>query len=404
VATNTSSLSVTAIAAGLPRPERVVGMHFFNPPPRMPLVEVIAGAETSPHAIELARQTARAMGRTPILTRDGIGFVANRVARPFYTEALRIVDEGLATPEVVDGICRAGGFRMGPFELMDLVGLDTGLAVAESFARQSLGEPRWKPSHTQRRLVAAGRLGRKTGRGFHSYGAGDAAAAGLAVPASDPPRVSLPGRGSDAIALGERARSAGVAIVDEAPDLAVVFDRAELARVPESAPVAISCAHASLAAAQRPGSVGFDLLSPIEHASVLELTRLPRSDDDACRAAQALGQALGLEAVWVDDGPGLVLGRIVAQLVNEGCFAVGEGLAAPEDVDLATTLGFNHPHGPIAWGERIGWTAVRDRLDGLWNERREERYRVAPLLQRAAWCETSVRQLVPRGAARGVWG
>ncbi len=170
LATNTSSLSVTALAAGLPHPECVVGMHFFNPPARMRLVEVVAGEESSPPALAVAREAGEAMGKHVIDAADTPGFIVNRCNRPFGLEALRVVQDGLATPEQVDRICRmAGGFRMGPFELMDLVGLDVGLAVSRSFYEQSFGEPRWRPSPLVARRVAAGHLGRKAGRGWYEY-------------------------------------------------------------------------------------------------------------------------------------------------------------------------------------------------------------------------------------------
>lgn len=170
LATNTSSLSVTAIAGGVPVPERVIGMHFFNPPPLMRLVEVVAGDGSGEPALEAATELADAMGRTPIRVRDGIGFVANRCARPFTLESLRMLGEGVATVEEIDVTCRVGGgFRMGPFELMDLVGIDINFAVAQSFFEQSFGEPRWRPHPLHARMAASGRLGRKTGSGFYTY-------------------------------------------------------------------------------------------------------------------------------------------------------------------------------------------------------------------------------------------
>jgi 3-hydroxybutyryl-CoA dehydrogenase len=170
LATNTSSLSVTAIAADVPSPERVVGMHFFNPPALMELVEVVAGEESSEHALELAAQVARSMARTPIRVRDSIGFVANRCVRPFFLESLRMLAENAVTHDEIDRIVRVGvGFPMGPFELMDLIGLDVNFAVAKSFWARSFGEPRWRPSPLHERMVASGRLGRKSGRGFYLY-------------------------------------------------------------------------------------------------------------------------------------------------------------------------------------------------------------------------------------------
>jgi 3-hydroxybutyryl-CoA dehydrogenase len=170
LATNTSSLSVTAIASMVPIPERVVGMHFFNPPALMELVEVVAGDESREGDLQRATEVARGMGRTPIQARDSVGFVANRCVRPFFLESLRMLSEGVASHDEIDRILRLGaGLRMGPFELMDLIGIDVNFAVAKSFWEQSFGEPRWRPSPVHERMVASGRLGRKTGRGFYTY-------------------------------------------------------------------------------------------------------------------------------------------------------------------------------------------------------------------------------------------
>ncbi|MDP9135346.1 MAG: 3-hydroxyacyl-CoA dehydrogenase NAD-binding domain-containing protein, partial [Actinomycetota bacterium] len=170
LATNTSSIPVTALASAAERPENVVGMHFFNPPPLMRLLEVIRADQTGDRAVELAREVGAAMGKEVILAADGPGFLVNRCGRPFYTEALRCLQERLASHEAIDRIHRlGGGYRMGPFELMDLVGIDTGFEVAKSFTELSFGEPRWRPNPIQARMVAAGRLGRKSGRGYYDY-------------------------------------------------------------------------------------------------------------------------------------------------------------------------------------------------------------------------------------------
>jgi 3-hydroxybutyryl-CoA dehydrogenase len=174
LATNTSSLPVTAIAAGVPQRERVVGMHFFNPPALMRLVEVVATADSAPEALDATAEVGQRMGRTPIRAKDSPGFIANRLARPFTLESLRMLAGGVADAETIDRVCRtAGGFRMGPFELIDLIGLDVNLSVARSFYAQG-GEPeRWRPSEIQEALVTDGRLGRKSGRGFYDYGDDD---------------------------------------------------------------------------------------------------------------------------------------------------------------------------------------------------------------------------------------
>ena len=174
LASNTSSLSITAIAAQVSNPGRIVGMHFFNPPALMQLVEIVAGDESGEPALEAATEVARGMSRTPIRARDSVGFVANRCVRPFFLESLRMLAEGVAPHDEIDRIVRLGaGLRMGPFELMDLIGIDVNFAVARSFWEQSFGEPRWRPAPIHERMVASGRLGRKTGRGFYTYEEGE---------------------------------------------------------------------------------------------------------------------------------------------------------------------------------------------------------------------------------------
>ncbi|HEY3865955.1 MAG TPA: 3-hydroxyacyl-CoA dehydrogenase NAD-binding domain-containing protein [Solirubrobacteraceae bacterium] len=170
LATNTSSLLVTAIAAAASHPERVVGMHFFNPAPIMRLLEVVAGEQSDERSLAVARATGEAMGKTVIRAQDGPGFLVNRCNRPFGLEALRLLQERIAEIETIDRILRIeGGFRMGPFELSDLVGVDTGFEISKSFYEQSFGEPRWRPSPIQAKRVAAGLHGRKTGRGYYDY-------------------------------------------------------------------------------------------------------------------------------------------------------------------------------------------------------------------------------------------
>jgi 3-hydroxybutyryl-CoA dehydrogenase len=195
LASNTSSLRVGEIAAGVPGPERVVGMHFFNPPALMKLVEVVAAAESSERALALTTEVAEAMGRTPIRAKDSPGFVANRLARPFSLESLRILGDGLADAATIDRVVRlGGGFRMGPFELLDLIGLDVNLTIARSFFAQG-GEPeRWRPNPIQERLVAAGKLGRKSGEGYYSYAEGaqreDDPVLGIDPPTLDPEQLA----------------------------------------------------------------------------------------------------------------------------------------------------------------------------------------------------------------------
>ena len=367
LATNTSSLSVTALAAGVPHPERVVGMHFFNPPLKMRLLEVVAGEESSPDALAVAREAGEAMGKRVIEAADGPGFIVNRCNRPFGLEALRIVQDGIAAPEQVDRICRmAGGFRMGPFELMDLVGLDVGLAVSRSFYEQSFGEPRWRPSPLVARRVAAGHLGRKTGRGWYAYPPGRPAD-------PEPPEPGPPGRvtitGLDE--LRSRAAAAGWEVIEGEGRPGVTVDGHEL----------VLCDAAPLAA--HGAAAGFNLVPPL--GALVEVTGEPGP-------GERFFGSLGMHVERVGDAPGLVLGRIVAQLVNEAYFALGEGTGSAADIDAGMVLGLNHPRGPLEWCELWGPGAVLAVLDGL--QRRVPRGALPPGAGAAAGG--------PRGAARAV--
>jgi len=394
LATNTSSLSVTEIAAGVPHPERVVGMHFFNPAPVMRLVEVVAGERSGAAALETTRELGRAMGRRVIDATDGPGFLVNRCGRPFGLEALRLVQEGLATHEQVDRVCRlGGGFRMGPFELMDLVGIDVGFEVSKSFYAQSFGEPRWRPSMLAGRMAASGRLGRKSGGGWYEYPEGaphrpeDAAAP---EPGGGDGRLVVIGGGSALVeALADAAREAGWRVADpeaaegdEVPALVVDCGGLEEEVPLQGGPQLMLCDEAPLAELDPEGTAtGFFAAVPL--GGLVELTRSATTSDAAARAAEAFFASLGRHVEWVGDAPGLVLGRIVAQLVNEAAFALGEGVGAAEDIDAGMVLGLNHPRGPLEWGDAIGPSAVLGVLAGLYDEYREERYRPAPALLRA---------------------
>jgi 3-hydroxybutyryl-CoA dehydrogenase len=392
LATNTSSITVTSLAGAAERPENVVGMHFFNPPPLMELLEVIRADQTGERALRLAREAGEAMGKQVILAADGPGFLVNRCGRPFGAEGLRLLQERIASHEQIDRICRmAGGFRMGPFELMDLVGVDVGYEVARSFTELSFGEPRWKPSPIQARMVAAGRLGRKAGRGYYDY-SGDGPYRPEDTEPSPAPAgedagtfVAILGEGLIADALRERARTAGYELREGGPAELIVDAGVEPAHaLPGGAPLLVLCAGSSLSARGEPGAIGFHMLPPLDGCRLVELTRLPTAQPFAAEAAEGFFARLGFAAEWVGDAPGLVLGRIVCQLVNEACFAVGEGVGSEEDVDAGLTLGLRHPRGPFGWCDAIGVAHVCSVIDALWRERREERYRLAPLLRQRA--------------------
>jgi 3-hydroxybutyryl-CoA dehydrogenase len=207
LASNTSSLRVAEIAVGVPDPQRIVGMHFFNPPALMKLVEIVATPESSQQALRTATEVAERMGRSPIRAKDSPGFVANRLSRPFFLESLRMLGDGVGDAATIDRAVRGAGFRMGPFELIDLIGLDINLEIARSFYRQG-GEPeRWRPSPIQERLVAEGKLGRKSGAGYYSYPRPDEAETGAEPPAEILPRLYAQVANEAAFAREEKVAS-----------------------------------------------------------------------------------------------------------------------------------------------------------------------------------------------------
>ncbi len=342
LATNTSSLPVSGIAAGATNPERVVGMHFFNPAPLMALVEVIAGLRSSEGALAVADATGRAMGKTVIRASDGPGFLVNRCNRPFGLEALRLLGEQVAGIETIDRIVRlGGGFRMGPFELSDLVGVDTGFDVARSFYELSFGEPRWRPSPIQAQRVAAGLHGRKTGRGYYDY-SGDSHRPADPEPPVRVADARVHGGGPVADALRELAPG------DSGPHIAVEGLGGTVDEEP------------------------FYALVPL---GLVEVTG---------DAGERAFQDLGLHTARVRPSAVGVLPRIVCQVINECAFALSEGVGSEQDIDAGMTLGMNYPRGPFAWANMIGVEHVTATLDLLWQEYREERYRMAPALRRSA--------------------
>jgi 3-hydroxybutyryl-CoA dehydrogenase len=384
LATNTSSISITAIAAVLKRPGRMVGMHFFNPVPRMALVEVISGLASDPRIVDAVCATAESWGKSPVRAKSTPGFIVNRVARPYYAEALRLLTEGAGDPATLDAVMRdCGGFRMGPFELMDLIGHDVNFAVTQSVFDACFGDPRFTPSIVQQELVSASFLGRKSGRGFYDYRAG----ATTPLPQAEARRPS-PGTVCIADALiasiGRRLSLAGVDIASERQTC-----------VGHDAP-AFHCGDAVIyltdgrSATQRaaensmPDTVLFDLMLDPAGASRIALARADQCGDSAYDAAVGLFQAAGFVVTRLDDVPGMAVMRTVAMLANEAADAVNQGVCSAGAVDMAMQKGVNYPRGPLAWADELGVARVVKVLSNLAASYGEDRYRVSPLLRRKA--------------------
>ncbi|HEY2475100.1 MAG TPA: 3-hydroxyacyl-CoA dehydrogenase NAD-binding domain-containing protein [Candidatus Cybelea sp.] len=395
LASNTSSFSIGDLADVTPNPQRVLGLHFFNPPTRMQLVEVVASTQTADEAIDRAFDFAQRCGKTPVLAADMPGFIVNRVARPYYLQALRALERGVASVPELDALARAAGFRMGPFELMDLIGLDVNLATSESVFERTEAD-RLEPVQTQRVLVEEGLLGRKTGRGFYDYSSGQAQRFEPAVPPPDPQPnadeiVAVIGFGTQAQELAELLAQryehvqliANDELLDELSTESTIVidvgdgaaDRSEIIAgldasfekecviIADAYATNLSACAARLRHAER--LVGFGAIGSLAMQSAIEIVNSEEVSDDALELAGEFFGAIGKAAVLVEDVPGLFLGRTVGSIVNEAMMAVAEDVASPDDVDSAMMLGANYPVGPIAWGREIGGARVRQILRRL---------------------------------------
>lgn len=387
IATNTSSLSITAIAAGSKLPGRVAGMHFFNPAPILPLVEIVSGLATSPRIAATLHATAIAWHKTPVHARSTPGFIVNRCARPFYGEALRLLAEHATDVATLDAVMRdAGGFRMGPFELMDLVGLDVNLAVTRSVWQATFNDPRYTPSFLQQEMVDAGLLGRKSGRGFHDYAAGAVRPAASTEPAfAAPSRVVVYGELGIAAPLVARMRDGGAA-VEVAARASPVADATGLIGA-GGAWLALTDGRTATARAIATGArelVVFDLALDYASAPRIAVARADTCSDTAYAAAVGALQSAGLAVSRLDDVAGLAVMRSVCMLANEASDAVREGIGSATEIDLAMQKGVNYPRGPLAWADAIGAARVCEVLANLGAHYGEDRYRISPYLARRA--------------------
>lgn len=372
LATNTSSLSPTAIAAGLSRTSRVAGMHFFNPVPVMRLVEVIAGHETAPETVDTIVALARAWGKEPVRCLARPGFIVNRVARPFYAEAWRLVEERATDPRTVDTVLTGGGgFRMGPFALMDLIGHDTNQAVTRSVWSAFGNDPRFAPSRLQAEYVLAGWLGRKSERGV--LWPDESPAPGAPATSIRPTRITVRA-GSDLEALVRRAAHQDVQVAESLDADAVLNDRLRLV-------VTDGRTAAELADAWSAPVVIVDRVLDPAVASDIAIAFSGDGDDDQRDAAIGLFQAAGLRVHPIADVPGLIVGRTVAMLANVAFDAAAEGLSSAQEIDEAMRSGTGYPLGPIAWAERWGHSWASRVLAGLHDYYADPRYRPTPQLR-----------------------
>ena len=373
LATNTSSLSIDSIAAGLGDPSRLVGMHFFNPAPVMRLVEVVSGLQTAPAAADLVEATALAWGKSTVRCASTPGFVVNRVARPFYSEALAVVAETGLAAAVVDELFReAGGFRMGPLELTDLIGQDVNAAVTESVWRALDLDPRTRPSGLQRSMVEAGWLGRKTGRGFYDHRA----------PQQQQPR-QLPEARTGAVRVGPQSplrpllERTGAVLDDDA-----ALER--WARLPSGTLLGLTEGELAVEAALRTGGDVVLLDLALDLAATRRVGATTSGDRAHLEEVAALLAAADVAVTPLPDVPGLLLARTVALLVDEAADLASRQRIAPDVLDAAVRDGLNYPIGPLAWGDRVGPSWVVRVLDSLERLQPGGRFRVSTPLRRAA--------------------
>lgn len=401
LASNTSTLAVTAIASATKTPERVVGMHFFNPAPVLLLVEVVRAAQTSDETVEAIVELAEKLGKTPVVTGDTPGFIVNRVARPFYGEALRLMGEGVLDFEMIDKVLTGGaGFRMGPFRLMDLIGIDINTTAMKSMYERSFGEPRYRPHRIQMQKMQAGTLGRKTGSGFYDY------SKEIKEVEEKPTKAKGKGlliftKGSWAPGVEELCEEVGFetgkVLKPEHEGLACFIisgrdealeERARLydSTLPPELPFFVQTGDVTateLAAwITHPSRiVGFDGLF-LKESKYAVLTMSKATSEAAKKTAEKVFKSLGKIPVWVEDTPGMVLPRVVCMLINEAAFAVQDGVGDKDTIDKAMQLGANYPKGLLAWGAEIGYRRVAGVLEHMQREYGEDRYRPCYLLRK----------------------
>ncbi|WP_181795929.1 3-hydroxyacyl-CoA dehydrogenase [Streptomyces sp. WELS2] len=378
LATNTSSLSVTAIGGALRHPGRFVGLHFFNPAPLLPLVEVVSGFATDFTSATRAYETACAWGKTPVACADTPGFIVNRIARPFYAEAFAVYEAQAADPATIDAVLReSGGFKMGAFELTDLIGQDVNESVTHSVWQSFFQDVRFTPSLVQRRLVESGRLGRKSGRGWYDYAEGAERPEPHTADKERPPaHVVAEGGLGPAAELLTLIREAGIEVRQE--------DENQGTRLvlPGGGDLVLADGQTS---SEFGDVVYFDLALDYRTATRIALSASQDTTPRTLAEATGLFQALGKDVSVIGDVPGMIVARTVARIIDLAHDAVAKGVATEEDIDTAMRLGVNYPLGPFEWSRRLGRDFAFDILDEMHERDPSGRYAPSLALYRHAY-------------------
>ncbi|MDC9581051.1 3-hydroxyacyl-CoA dehydrogenase [Xenorhabdus sp. PR6a] len=405
---NTSSLSITAIAGVLSAPQRMAGLHFFNPAPLMKLVEIVQGLETSLQTVATLTTLMADWQKQPVICRSTPGFIVNRIARPFYAEALRALEEQIAAPATLDAVLKeSGGFAMGPLQLMDLIGHDVNYTVTESLFHAFYCDPRFQPSLRQKELVEANHLGRKRGRGFYRY---DIKGNKGKKETQRQPQIALKHfhakadvKESKAQKQPMRIKATGhwtvlphfVALLQQ-PELqqqyGITFEESQNDRF-HSPTLQIDDIQLTLTKGRSCSQIADEVRSPVmqfdlsanhQSASIITLSAACQNTPQQTAKVISFLQSLGKQVILLPDYPALLTMRTVAMLCNEALDAVNKGIASAEDIDLAMRYGMNYPIGPLAWGKQLGWKHILTTLENLQKFYGEPRYRPAPLLRQLA--------------------